>query len=248
MPVRSSRWISPSWQGLQTGSQFFRSQNSLLSPRCGVRWFTTVAGTIRPRLSHRSHSGFASRKAPRAFCHLPPYPRSAVLRLSLRQLGSATSTGHILMRRSCTSPCQLLSAASSGVYGNDLSRPILRTMEVYHNLPGLACLLSRLLQSRVNLAQLPKCSALVAANVRAKRIGQRCHGKNERYVGHQPTATSMVIACHWACALGLRYMRTYRFDPTTRMLSRIARIASSQRSSSMSRRVRPSRSLRLIRP
>lgn len=49
-------------------------------------WSTTVAVSTRPSASHMAHSGYLSRYAALALCHALPYPRSAVLRLSVRQL------------------------------------------------------------------------------------------------------------------------------------------------------------------
>lgn len=69
---RSSVIVLWSWQLLQRGCQFFSSRNKSGSPRCGLIWYTTVAGTSRPFSLHRTHPGGTLQEKPPGFLPLSP--------------------------------------------------------------------------------------------------------------------------------------------------------------------------------
>ncbi|TWN14709.1 hypothetical protein CHCC14562_1351 [Bacillus licheniformis] len=49
------------WQGAHSGCQLEESQNSFLSPLCGVIWSTTVAGTRLPSFMQETQKGCLDR-------------------------------------------------------------------------------------------------------------------------------------------------------------------------------------------
>lgn len=57
----SSRRVLMLWWRWQSGCQLDSSQKSLLSPRCGMMWSTSVALTHLPSFMHSTHIGCAAR-------------------------------------------------------------------------------------------------------------------------------------------------------------------------------------------
>src|SRR6478736_5300831 len=56
-----SLWVFLEWCGLHKLCQFFSSQNSTMSPLCGMTWSTSLAATVLCSSRHSTHNGLRSK-------------------------------------------------------------------------------------------------------------------------------------------------------------------------------------------